>query len=453
MSESTIAAIATPPGEGGIGIVRISGPEAFAVADRVFDSVSHKKTAEIPGYTALFGRVKNNHGVLDEGVALVFRAPKSYTGEDTVELMVHGGNLLLRQVLRAALDAGAEPADRGEFSKRAFCNGKMDLTKAESIMGLISAESESSLRLYTASYLGTTAREIEKIEQDLLEADASIATYSDYPEEYLPELSEPVFLRLLTQSEQRLNDLISSYRNGRILRRGIETAIVGKPNVGKSTLMNLLSGSARSIVTDVAGTTRDVIEETVLLGDLTLKLADTAGIHETADTVEAVGVSLAKERLKTADLVLAVFDLSVEPDDDDRALAESLKGKNAVVLLNKSDVKASADYSFLRPLPRVEISAKTGEGLERLEEAVKKAVHLGQIDPDAAMLNNERQYNCALKAQSSLEEAIRALQSGMTLDAVGVCVDDALAALFRLTGKQVTAEVADEIFRRFCVGK
>lgn len=450
---STIAAIATPLGEGAVGIIRISGNDAFTVVDRIFKSTSGKRISEIKGYTALFGTVYDGEERIDDAVVLKFCSPKSYTGEDVAEIQVHGGRIIIRQVLRCVLKHGATLAEPGEFTKRAFLNGKMDLTKAESIMNLISAKSKSEVRMANASYIGKVSEKINALEQMLLDAASDIAVYSDYPEEYLPELGSEVFKSKLKAVKESLDKMISDYDTGSLLREGISTAIVGKPNVGKSTLMNLLSGADRSIVTDIAGTTRDVIEDTVTVGDITLRLADTAGIHETQDKVESVGVTLAKERLESADLILAVFDTSEKADQNDILLANEIKNRTAIAVLNKTDKKI-ADYTpLLKGVPTVEISAKNGQGTDRLAQLITKTVIDAEFDPDSAVLMNERQRDAAYKAKMAIEEAYNALLSGITIDAVGVCVDDALAALALITGKRVTTEVADEIFRKFCVGK
>ena len=453
MAEKTIAAISTPAGEGAIGVIRISGETAVEVADRVFSSVSGSKLCDLSGYRAAYGKLHDGDNFLDDGVALVFRAPKSYTGEDVVEISVHGGALMLRSVLRAIFNNGAQPATAGEFTKRAFLNGKLDLTEAESIMGLISAESEAGLKMSRAALSGRVSQKISKIEQDLLTAAASIAVFSDYPEEDLEDLSCEKFGKMLKAASDELNDMLLSYDAGKVLREGISTAIVGKPNVGKSTLMNLLSGEERSIVTDVAGTTRDIVEETVALGDITLRLADTAGIHSTYDKVESIGVHLAEKRIDTAQLVLAVFDATKPLDDDDRRILKSVKTENTIVVINKTDLNNCIEKSDFDGFKTVEISAKSGTGYDALSVAVAELSGINRLSGDSAVLLSERQRLCAFRAYEALLQALDALESGNTIDAVGVCVDDALVSLAELTGKRVTTEVADEIFRRFCVGK
>ena len=453
MSKSTIAAIATPLGDGGIGIIRISGDNAIGVGDKVFKSLSGKRLADLPGYSCLFGNTVNGTELIDQTVATVFRAPKSYTGEDVVELSVHGGRLILKKLLRAVCEQGAALAEAGEFSKRAFMNGKIDLTQAESIMGLISANSDSEFKMAICALRGRVSDEIEGIKDALVNLAAHIAVFADYPDEDLPELDPENFQKVLNDIIAKLEKILAYYDAGRVLREGISAAIVGKPNVGKSTLMNLLSGTARSIVTDVAGTTRDVIEETVTVGEITLRLADTAGIHSTDDTVEKVGVDLAKARIESSELVLAVFDQSAPLDNEDLKLIENIKNKKAIVILNKNDIGDQIDKNAFGDMPLVLISAKTGDGYEALASAIAKITSVAQLNPDAAVLGSERQRDCAKRALDASRFALDTMNQGISIDAVGVCLDDAVAALLELTGKRVTNEVADEVFRHFCVGK
>ena len=453
MSERTIAAIATPLGEGGIGVIRISGDKAITVAEKCFKAFSGAALSSLKGYEAAYGQLLDGETVLDDGIALIFKAPKSYTGEDVVELSVHGGRLMLKSVLRAVLSSGAHLADAGEFTKRAFLNGKLDLTKAESVMGLISAGNDTALRISRSVKDGRISREINGIVDELLLTAASIATYTDYPDEDIPELSEENFIKMLEAATAKTESLLSSYDAGRLIREGINCAIVGKPNVGKSTLMNLLSGSERSIVTDIAGTTRDVIEETVILGDITLRLADTAGIHKTDDTVENVGVERAIKKLNDADIVFAVFDSSAPLNQDDLSLLEEIREKRVIVILNKTDLSKNIDVSAFCGMTVVPISAKQGVGIDELTKAVEEITEISKLDTNSAVLISEHQRSCTAMALNALNEAINAFKIGATLDAVGVCIDDALSAFLELTGKRVTNEVTDEIFRRFCVGK
>ncbi len=454
MSERTIAAIATPLGEGGIGVIRISGDDAIAVADKCFVAFSDRKLTELDGYQAAYGKVVDNAGnTLDDAVALVFRAPKSYTGEDVVEISIHGGTVIARQVLRRVLECGATLATGGEFTKRAFLNGKLDLTKAESVMGLISARNDAAAKISRGAREGRISRDTEDILNKLLETAASLAAFADYPDEDIPNLTPENFSALLDESHSKCERLISTYDTGRAIREGINCAIVGKPNVGKSTLMNLLCGSDRSIVTDIAGTTRDVVEITVNVGDITLNLADTAGIHETNDTVEKFGVDKALQKIENAELLLAVFDSSVPLDNDDRQLLDSIRDKKCIVILNKTDLYPAFSKEILGDFEIIEISARQGDGYDELCSAINRICKLAMLSPDDTVLINERQRDCVRRALDSVCAARDALLCGMTLDAVGVCVDDAIAALLELTGKRVTNEVCDEIFKRFCVGK
>lgn len=454
MSERTIAAIATPLGEGGISIIRISGEKAITVADKCFSAYSGKKLSDLDGYQAAYGRVCDADGsVLDDAVALVFRSPKSYTGENVVEISIHGGRVVTRQVLRRVLQCGAVLAEGGEFTKRAFLNGKLDLTKAESIMGLISARNEAALKISRGARDGRISRDTEYILEKLLETAASLAAFADYPDEDIPNLTQENFNALLNECQTKCEKLLSTYDAGRTVCEGINCAIVGKPNVGKSTLMNMLCGSERSIVTDIAGTTRDIIENTVTVGDITLNLADTAGIHNTPDTVEQFGVDKAMKKIEDAELLLAVFDCSSYLDDDDKQLIESIKSKKCIVVLNKTDLAEKIDRTVFNGLETVEISAKNGSGYEQLSDKISHICNIQMLSPDDTVLINERQRDCIRRALDGINEAGNALISGVTLDAVGVCVDDAIAALLELTGKRVTNEVCDEIFKRFCVGK
>ncbi len=450
----TIAAIATPEGLGGIGVVRISGDNAISVADKVFKSVSGKALSEMAGYTALFGHVVDGQNTVDEAVALVFRAPKSYTGEDTVELSVHGGAYVVRQVLRAVLSAGAVMADRGEFTRRAFENGKMDLTEAEAVIDIISADGEQALRASMAAKGGAVFKKCAEIKEALTFAAATVAAFSDFPDEE-PEFSGIDRLeQLLCDAENGLDRLCEDYDTGRMVRHGINTVIVGPPNAGKSTLMNLLVGCERSIVTSIAGTTRDIIEETVNLDGIVLKLSDTAGLRDTDDEVEQIGVRLTREKLESADLIIAVVDSSDAKTQDICDLLDRIKGRPSVVVFNKSDLaSADTDVAVDRGLQSVEMSAKDGKGLERFKELVRNVTGTANLSGDTAVYLNERQRDCAARALSHVREALEALQCGMTVDAVGVCLDDALAALMELTGERVTVEVANKVFEHFCVGK
>ncbi len=453
---NTVAAIATPPGVGGIAVVRVSGDGAYRVAGAVFRPKNKaRRLAEQPGYTALFGHFVENGVLCDEVVALCFRAPHSYTGEDVVELSCHGGSAVSARLLRACCAAGAAPAGPGEFTRRAFLSGRISLTQAEAVMDLIGASSRQGADAAAAVMEGALFRKIDAVRAGLLVLAGHIAAAADYPEEEVPELSEAAVSDALCGAKAVLDALIAGYDTGAILRRGVRTAIVGSPNVGKSTLLNLLSGFERAIVTPVAGTTRDVVEQEIQLGDVRLLLADTAGLRRTDDVVEAEGIRRSYQHLERAGLVLAVFDASAALSADDFALAEKCAGRPAVAILNKSDLPPRADAAALRPYfdTVIAISARDASFLPEVERAVAGALRLADADPDACLLANERQLAAARAARDALSDALGAVGDGMTVDAVGVCLDDALHALYTLTGENATEDVIDEVFSKFCVGK
>ena len=452
---STIAAISTPSSAGGIGIVRISGEDAIAVADRVFRPTGPRPLSALKGYHAAHGRVFFDGRDIDECVALVFRAPKSYTGEDVVELSCHGGLFLLQTVLRAVLAAGAVPASPGEFTKRAFLNGKLDLTEAEAVMNLINAQGEQGAKAALSALDGALSEKIRSLCGVLLGLSAQLGAWVDYPDDEIEELQTETLSATLADVEGALEGLLSRFDAGRALTEGVETAIIGKPNVGKSALMNLLSGFGRSIVTDIAGTTRDVVEQTVRLGDLVLHLADTAGIHETEDVVERIGVDRAKEKSIRAGLVFAVFDRSRPLDAADVDILSLCKGKHVIAVLNKSDLPARADEAAIRAAVPVcvELCALNGEGLKALEEAAAELLCVHALDTSGALLTTERQRQDTEAALAAVRDARNALENGLTLDAVNVSMDDAIGHLLSLTGERVTDAVVDEVFSRFCVGK
>lgn len=452
---STIAAIATPHAVGGISVIRISGENALSMAEKVFKPAGKKAVFAMKGYTCAYGDIYGGGEKLDDGVLTVFRAPKSYTGEDVAEISCHGGLFITKRVLQAVLEAGAVPAQAGEFTRRAFLNGKMSLTQAEAVMDVISSQGEQALRSALALREGALFSRIRVITGKLLTLLGELGAWVDYPEEDIPAVEEESLQSSVSEAASALEALLSTYESGKILREGIPTVIAGKPNVGKSTLMNRLSGYERSIVTDIAGTTRDVVEESVRLGDMVLRLSDTAGIRDTSDAVESVGVRLAYKKLEEAQLVLAVFDNSEPLSEEDKALLHTLSGKHAVALLNKSDRPARLEKHILSGHFEhlVEISARDGEGLETLKQVLQKIFALDQLDSSSGVLANERQKLCARQALASLKEALTALSMGETLDAVTVLIDEAAASLLELTGERTTQAVVDEVFSHFCVGK
>lgn len=455
MKNSTIAAISTAQGEGGIGVIRISGEDAILVADRVFEPISGKKLSEKRGYTSAFGHIKNNNETVDEAIAAVFRAPHSYTGENVVELSCHGGLFITREVLRVVLENGAEPAEAGEFTKRAFLNGKIDLTEAEAVIDIISAKSRAAAKAALLAKDGALWKKITAVKSTLVNTAAHLSAWADYPDEDIEEVTEDSLSATISECMFELNKLLSTYDKGQTVKEGIDTVIAGKPNTGKSTLMNLLSGRERSIVTDIPGTTRDVIEESVLVGDVILKLSDTAGLRETGDAVEKIGVDIARSRISTCGLVLAVFDSSRKLDQDDIELLNSITDVPAIAIINKTDLESVIDETLIESKVKkiVKISAKNGEGYDELVSEITSIAGTDDFNPSEGILANERQRLAVLKAHQALEEAQNALAIGMTFDAVNVGIEEAIENILELTGERVSDVVVDNVFHNFCVGK
>lgn len=453
---STIAAISTPRGAGGISVIRISGEDAFTVCDKLFKPLSTPLTAsQMNGYTCAYGSVCDGSERLDDAVLTVFRAPKSYTGENVAELSCHGGIYVTNRILQLVYKCGAVPAEAGEFTKRAFLNGKMDLIRAESVMDIISAEGKASHKCAAALRDGALFKRIKAVSDELLHLLGELGAWVDYPEEDIPEVETGTMLGILENSATKLERILSTYDSGKIIREGIDTAIVGKPNVGKSTLMNLLSGCERSIVTDIAGTTRDIVEESVRLGDIVLRLSDTAGIRNTDDIVESFGVEKAHSKIESAQLIIAVFDNSEELSAEDIEICDRCEGKNCVAVINKTDKaqKLDIDYISGRFGRVVSISAGSGEGLDKLTDALTDIFSLDKVDYDAGILANERQRNCVGNSLDALRESIGAIKQGCTLDAVNILIDDAENCLLELTGERASEAVVNEVFSHFCVGK
>ena len=455
MFDKTIAAISTAQGQGGIGIIRISGDNAIEIADKVFVSANNKTLSSMEGYRAAYGKAISNGELLDEVVAVLYRNPRSYTGEDVVELCCHGGLYVTRSVLRAVLDSGATLAEPGEFTKRAFLNGKMDLSEAQAVMDIISAKSKQAARTAVSVRTGTLSRKIDEIKSMLVSVVGHLCVWADYPEEDIPEVTSNAIEETLTQAKIDIEKLLNSYEKGQAVLHGIDTVIAGRPNVGKSTLMNLLSGFDKSIVTEIAGTTRDVVEETVIIGNITLNLCDTAGIRETDNIVEKIGVDRTFERLSSCSLVLAVFDSSEELSSEDIKLIDSLKDVPAIAIINKSDLqrKINADYIKENIANVIELSAKSGDGKDALENAVAEVTGTKDFDPCSAILSTERQRSAASEALTAVCEAMATLSAGYSFDAVTVCIEDAIDKLLQLTGENVAEKVVDDIFHSFCVGK
>ncbi|MCL2633307.1 MAG: tRNA uridine-5-carboxymethylaminomethyl(34) synthesis GTPase MnmE [Oscillospiraceae bacterium] len=452
----TIAAIATPDTLGSIAMLRISGERAIEIAEKVFNPVNDRAVSDMQGYTAAYGIIHDNGVKIDDGVLLIYRTPKSYTGEDVAEITCHGGVYVARRVLQACLSAGAQLAEAGEFTKRAVLNGKMSLTQAESVIDIINSVNEQYLSCSNAQKDGSLFRKINDISEKILEVSAHIAAWIDYPEEGLNSFETSSHIGQLTDCRLQLSLLLKSYEIGRIMREGVVTAIVGKPNAGKSTLMNLMTRRNRSIVTDIPGTTRDIVEETVNMGGAVLRLCDCAGIRETDDAVEKIGIEFMLRQIDEAALILAVFDNSRSLEKEDCALIEKISGKNSICIINKTDLENKLDLTILATQFKhvVQLCAKENEpSLEKLVTVINKVYDVKTLDLSAGFIANERQRVCALEAERLLGEAIDGIEAGAPLDATGFLLENALEALYRLSGKSASAEIIGEVFKRFCVGK
>ncbi|MBQ1992383.1 MAG: tRNA uridine-5-carboxymethylaminomethyl(34) synthesis GTPase MnmE [Clostridia bacterium] len=455
MSTNTIAAISTANGPGGIGVIRISGESAFDIGDKIFKNINGKKISEMNGYTAAYGNVYDNDEKIDEAVATVFRAPHSYTGENVLELSCHGGMYVTKQVLRAVINAGAQPAQAGEFTQRAFLNGKMDLSEAEAVMDIISAKGKTEARTALACREGKISKEIFKINDILVNSAGHLSAWADYPEEDIPQVDNDNLKNNLTNAKELVENLLKNYDAGMVLKKGVDTIIVGKPNVGKSTLMNQLTGYEKSIVTNIPGTTRDIIEETVVLGDVTLNLSDTAGLRDTDNIVEQIGVEKARQRMETSGLILAVFDATQELNDEDVNLLKTISDLPSVAIINKTDKEAVLDVELIKSQVKnlVFISAKNGDGINELVKAVEKITGTADFDPSVATLATERQRDCAVRALEAINEAIYSLEIGLTLDATTVSLEDAIQSILEITGERASEVIVHNVFSKFCVGK
>ena len=452
---STIAAISTAQGQGGIGVIRVSGEQAFTIVDKIFKSVSGKKIMDIKGYTALFGHIYNNEEVLDEAVVLKYVAPKSFTGENVVEISCHGGMYITKEVLNAVIMAGASLAEPGEFTKRAYLNGKMDLTEAESVMDIISAKSKSAARAALFVKDGALFKKSQQVKQLLLDKAAHLSAWADYPEEDIPEVSEDSIMEAIEESISILEKLLSTYDMGQVVKEGIDTVIAGRPNAGKSTLMNLLVGREKSIVTNIAGTTRDVVEDTVLVGNVMLKLSDTAGIRDTDNEIEKIGVQKTFDKINSAGLVIALFDNNEVLNSEDIDLITKIKDMPCIAVINKIDLEDKVDKKYITDNIEnvVYISAKQQDNIDELKNMIEKIAGTEDFDPSAGIIANERQRNAIRNAVNSLYEAKESLAMGMTMDAITVSLQETIDYLLELTGEKAGEEIVDSVFHNFCVGK
>ncbi len=450
----TIAAVSTGLSVSAIGILRLTGDDCIAVADRVFTLNNKKSLTEVPNRKLMLGELHDKQGrTIDQCMAVVSRGPHSYTGEDTVEFHCHGSPAVLAAGLESLYIAGAKPAGRGEFTKRAFLNGKLDLTQAEAVIDLIEADTADAAANAAGQVGGVLQKKLAPIYDNLVNLCSHFHAVLDYPDEDIEDFGLENYRAGLRRDAKQLYALLQTYGQGRILRQGVAAAIVGRPNVGKSSLLNALAGYDRAIVTDIPGTTRDTVEESVMLGSTRLRLIDTAGIRETEDTVEAIGVERSKKAIEDADLVLIVCDGSQPLTEDDEAIMDlCLEHENAIVLLNKADLGNCVIPSDLPFMYVIEICAKTGDGLDQLADLVDTLFE-NSTPCDGSILTNARQFDACRRAYEALLKAMQNMLLGMTPDLVLIDIEEAMEAMGEVTGATIREDITARIFERFCVGK
>ena len=456
--DTTIAAVSSAVYPSGIGIIRISGKDALPVASRIYRSKGGRKDIQkVPSHTIHHGFIVDGSEIIDEVLVLVMRGPKSYTGEDTVEIDSHGGIVAMRRILELVCRNGAVLAEPGEFTKRAFLNGRMDLSQAEAVMGLIQAKSDLALRNSVRILNGTLAQEIRKIREKLLYQMAFVESALDDPEHYDIDSHQGQLRSEMILLSQRTAHLAATYENGKRLTEGIRTVILGKPNAGKSSLWNYLLGEERAIVTEIAGTTRDILEEVVTLGNISLRLVDTAGIHSTDNMIENIGIEKAKDMARKADLLLYVVDSSTPFEENDREILTLLEGKKAVVLYNKSDLQPVMDFHDLKEqldFPVIPFSAKEKEGMDELVSTIQEMFYEGALSSEEeVIISSERQKQCLLYASECLNRVVSDIDAGIPEDLYYVDLMEAYRDLGEILGEEVGDDLVDEIFSKFCMGK
>ena len=453
----TIAAISTGMTSSGIGIVRISGPDAVEIADKIYDSRNGKKLADMPTHTIHYGYIRDGEEFLDEVLVILMRGPRSFTAEDTVEINCHGGVYAMNRILELVTRKGARLAEPGEFTKRAFLNGRIDLSQAEAVIDVINAKNEYALKSSVSQLKGSVLKAVREIREKIIYHIAYIESALDDPEHisldgYPDQLEEQT-----EQWMEKIAALIASAENGKRMKEGIRTVIVGKPNAGKSSLLNVLLGEERAIVTDIAGTTRDVLEEQMSLSGISLNIIDTAGIRETEDVVEKIGVKKAKTYAKDADLVIYVVDSSTQLDENDEEIMELIRDRKAIVLLNKMDLDPVTTEEMIRERldkPVIPISAKEEQGIDRLEQTVKDMFYDGNLSfNDQIYITNMRQKAALSEALESLKQVMTSIQNQMPEDFFSIDLMNAYEELGSITGESVGEDLVNEIFSKFCMGK
>ena len=457
MKTDTIAAIATAMSSSGIGIIRISGEEAVSITEQIFQMKNQKKLSEMPTHTIHYGHIHDGDDVIDEVMVLVMKGPKSYTKEDTVEIDCHGGVYVMKKVLETVIKYGARPAEPGEFTKRAFLNGRIDLSQAESVIDVINSKNEFALKSSLSQLSGSVSNKIKEIRGVILHEIAFIESALDDPEHISLDGYPEQLLEIAEETAVRIKKLLANSDNGKMLKEGISTVIVGKPNAGKSSLLNTLVGEERAIVTDIAGTTRDVLEEQINLNGILLNIIDTAGIRDTDDVVEKIGVDKAKKYLNDADLIIYVVDTSTALDENDYEIMELLKERNAIILLNKSDLSPVTTMEELKnhlDKKMISISAKEQTGIDELEETVKEMFFAGEVTfNDEVYITNIRHKNSLQEAHNSLQLVKQSIEDGMPEDFYSIDLMNAYQELGNIIGESVEDDLVNEIFSKFCMGK
>ena len=495
---STIASISTAPGIGGIGIIRMSGEKSFEIIEKIFKPRTQQNIDEIKGYTIKYGNIINsetkeiidevlvsyfvspksytkeniedikgysikygnivdkNGKIIDEVLVSYFKEPRSYTTENMCEINTHGGTIVMRKILEICLENGAVLAEPGEFTKRAFLNGRMDLTQAESVIDILNAKSEKESNNSIEQLKGRLSEEITSIRKSILNIMADIEASIDYPEYDIEEVTSEKTDNLLKEIDKKLEKLENSFETGKILRDGVKTAIIGRPNAGKSSLLNYLLNEERAIVTDIEGTTRDTIEEFITINGVTLKIIDTAGIRYAGDAVEQIGVKKAIEIAKTSDIVIALFDRSRELNKEDKDILELIKDKNSIIILNKSDLESKIDLEEIKKCNKkiIEVSIKNNFGMENIYEEISKIMNLNEIgNSEELLITNIRHKNLIKEARENLKEARNTIEMNLPIDIISSNIKEILESLGKITGEEVTEDVINEIFSKFCLGK
>jgi len=457
--EDTISAVTTAPGNAAIGIIRMSGPEALQIADKMFFAASGKKLETYPSHTMVYGFVRDREGrEIDEVFTVYMQAPRSYTAENVIEIQCHGGMQSIRQILALTYVYGARPAEPGEFTKRAFLNGRIDLIQAESVMDIINSKSSAALKIAVQQQEGFLSKKLKGIRKELRDIIVHLEAVIDYPEEDIEDITYREVKAAICKAQAEVLLLLKSAHAGKILKEGLRTAIIGRPNVGKSSLLNILLKEDRALVSEYEGTTRDVIEEQIVIGDVPVLLADTAGIHDTQNFVEKLGVERSRAFLEKAELIMVVLDGTQPLTADDEKILTAVKDKNIVIAINKADLAESVITKNLAerfPVENIiEVSAKTGEGIEKLELWLKEYVYGSSRQADEEIyIQNERQINLLRQASESLKDALEAAENHLSYDCLTIDVDRALTLMGEITGETVPDEIVNEIFARFCVGK